>query len=196
MPFIATVSDAEASDAVAELFDTERARVGYVPNHARLFAHRPAVYGAWRQLLGAVSEHMDRRRYELATIAVARTLRSSYCMLAHGKVLHDEFYEPEALRRIAVDHRSAGLDEIDVAIMDFAEKVAGDATAITQADVDRLRALGLSDADVLDVTLAAAARCFFSKTLDTLGLQADATFAELDPELRAALTVGRPIAES
>ena len=117
-------------------------------------------------------------------------------MLAHGKVLRDEFYEPEALREIAVDHRSAGLEEVDVAIMDVAEKVAGDATAITRADVDRLRELGLSDADVLDVTLAAAARCFFSKTLDALGLQADATLSELDPELRAALTLGRPIAES
>jgi uncharacterized peroxidase-related enzyme len=195
MPFIATVTDAEASDAVAELFDTDRARVGYVRNYTRLFAHRPAVYAAWRQLLGAVTESMDPRRYELATVAVARTLSSSYCMLAHGKVLRDEFYEHEALRKIAFDHRSAGLDEIDVAIMDFAEKVAGDATAITQADVDRLRGLGLSDAEVLDVTLAAAARCF-SKTLDGLGLQADATFSELDPELRAVLTVGRPIAES
>lgn len=195
MPFIATVTDAEAADAVAELFDADRARVGYVPNYTRLFAHRPAVYGAWRQLLGAVTENMDPRRYELATIAVARTLRSSYCTLAHGQVLRGE-YEPEALREIAVDHRSSGLAEIDVAIMDFAEKVARDATAITQADVDRLRELGLSDADVLDVTLAAAARCFFSKTLDALGLQANATFSEHDPELRAALTVGRPIAES
>lgn len=196
MPFIATVTDAEAADAVAQLFDADRARVGYVPNYTHLFAHRPAVYGAWRQLLGAVTQHMDPRRYELATIAVARTLRSSYCMLAHGKVLRDEFYEPEALREIAVDHRNAGLEEVDVAIMDFAEKVAGDATSITQADVDRFRELGLSDADVLEVTLAAAARCFFSKTLDALGLRADATFSELDPELRAALTVGRPIAES
>ena len=46
------------------------------------------------------------------------------------------------------------------------------------------------------VAAAAAARCFFSKTLDALGAQADPVFAELDPELRDALTVGRPIAES
>jgi hypothetical protein len=42
---------------------------------------------------------------------------------------------------------------------------------------------------------AAAARCFFSKALDALGVQADAAYWELDAELREALTVGRPIAE-
>jgi hypothetical protein len=30
---------------------------------------------------------MDLRRYELATLAAARRLRSSYCCLAHGRVL-------------------------------------------------------------------------------------------------------------
>jgi hypothetical protein len=45
------------------------------------------------------------------------------------------------------------------------------------------------------VIAAAAARCFFSKTLDALGVQADASFVQLEPELRDALTVGRPIAE-
>jgi alkylhydroperoxidase family enzyme len=79
--------------------------------------------------------------------------------------------------------------------MDLAEKVAGDATAVTQADVYCLRELGLSDEDVIDVVLAAALRSFFSKTLDALGIQTDARYAELDTELRDALVVGRPIAE-
>ena len=93
--------------------------------------------------------------------------------------------------------RAAGLDEVDVAVMEFADKVAHDAGSVTQADVDRLRALGLSDADVFDVIAAAAARCFFSTALDALGAQPDARYADtLDPPLRDALTVGRPIAEA
>ena len=47
----------------------------------------------------------------------------------------------------------------------------------------------------MDVALAAAARCFFSKTLDALGVRPDSSFRELDPELREALVVGRPIAD-
>lgn len=38
---------------------------------------------------------MDPRRYELATIAAARRLHSSYCTLAHGSVLIDKFLDAD-----------------------------------------------------------------------------------------------------
>ena len=72
MTFIETVSDESATGEIEELFETERARLGYVPNYARVFAHRPAVNAAWRQLAGAIVANMDQRRYELATLAAAR----------------------------------------------------------------------------------------------------------------------------
>jgi alkylhydroperoxidase family enzyme len=87
----------------------------------------------------------------------------------------------------------AGLDEVDTAIMELADKVAADATAVGAEDIERLRSLGLRDDEILDVVLAAAVRCFFSKTLDALGVEPDAAYAKLDPQLREALTVGRPI---
>jgi alkylhydroperoxidase family enzyme len=107
-------------------------------------------------------------------------------------VLVEEFGEP--VREIALDHRGAGLDEVDVAVMDLAERVVDDATTIGEADLQPLRSLGLSETEIMDVVLAAAARCFFSKTLDALGVLPDASYAELEPGLREALVVGRPIA--
>ena len=70
------------------------------------------------------------------------------------------------VREIALDRGSAGLGEVDVAVIDFAERVVDDAASINDADLQRLRDLGLSETDIMDVALAAAARCFFSKTLD------------------------------
>jgi uncharacterized peroxidase-related enzyme len=163
-------------------------------NHERAFAERPEVYAAWGQLTGAIKAGMDLRRYELATLAAARRLRSSYCCLAHGTVLKERFGEP--VREIALDHHAAGLDKLDVAVMDLAERVVQDAASITDADLQPLRDLGLSETDIMDVVLAAAARCFFSKTLDALGVLPDASYRELEPELRDALVVGRPIADA
>jgi uncharacterized peroxidase-related enzyme len=194
MAFIEPISDEAASDDVLGLFEADRARFGYVPNFTRVFAHRPAVYSAWKQLNGSIRAQMDERRYELATLAAARRLRSSYCSLAHGQILAGKFMDPDTVRDVALDHRSAGLDEVDVAVMDLADKVAADASSITAEDVDRLRELGLSDDDILDVVATAAARCFFSKTLDALGAEPDAAYAELDAGMRDALTVGRRIA--
>jgi uncharacterized peroxidase-related enzyme len=167
-----------------------------VPNHGAAFTTRPGIYAAWQQLNGAVKESMELRRYELATLAAARRLRSSYCMLAHGRVLLQNGVEPDDLRELALDHRSAGLDPVDLAVMDLAEKVAGDATSVTDADVERLREFGLTDDEIVSVVSAAAARCFFSKALDALGVQPDASYAAVEPGLREALVVGRPIASS
>jgi alkylhydroperoxidase family enzyme len=81
-------------------------------------------------------------------------------------------------------------------MMEFAAKVATEADGMTQADVDRLRRFGFGEPEVLDIALTAAARAFFTKVLDGLGVQPDASYRALAPELRSALTVGRPIAET
>jgi uncharacterized peroxidase-related enzyme len=196
MSYIDTVPEEQADGPVAAMYETDRQTFGHLPNFTRGLSARPDVYAAWRALNGAIKSNMDLRRYELATIAAARRLKSSYCALAHGSVLLAKFLDAETLTTVVADHHAAGLDAVDVAVMDLADKVAADATAVTQADVDRLRSLGLSDADIADVVLAAAARSFFSKTLDALGLEPDAEFARLDPAVREALTVGRPIAQA
>lgn len=195
MPFITTIAEDEAEGAVAGMYETDREVFGYLPNLTKGFSLRPDVYAAWRRLNGAVKANMDPRRYELATIAAAHRLRSSYCTLAHGRVLLDNFLSPDGLRAAIGVQASEELDALDTAVIEVADKVALDASSVTQADIDRLRSFGLSDGDVVDVVLAAAVRCFFSKALDGLGVQADAGYRELDPELRDALTVGRPIAE-
>jgi uncharacterized peroxidase-related enzyme len=195
MTFIETVPEDAAPAYVEALYNADREDMGFVRNLTRAFSLAPEVLVAWQGLNGAIKARMDLRRYELATVAAARRIRSSYCMLAHGSVLVEEYLESEALQAIVADHRDAGLEPVDIAVMDLADKVAGDATSVTEADIDRLRSFGLSDSEILDVVTAAAARCFFSKALDGLGVQPDARYAaDLDADLRSALTVGRPIA--
>jgi uncharacterized peroxidase-related enzyme len=195
MTFIETVPESEASGDVAQMYENDRAAFGRLPNFTQAFSHRPGVYAAWRALNGEIKAGMDQRRYELATIAAARRLRSTYCVMAHGLVLLDnDFVAPDELAAIVTDHHEAGLDAVDVAVMDLADKVADDASSVTEADIDALRAHGLSDTEIFDIVAAAAARCFFSKAVDGVGAQADAAYAELDAPLRETLTVGRPIA--
>ena len=154
-------------------------------NYERLFARNPAVYAAWQQLNGAIKESIDLRLYEVATVAAAGQLRSSYCSLAHGKVLYEQF-------GIAPGDP---LDDADQAVQHLARKIVVDATAVTQADIDELRSNGLGDDEIFGVVLAATARCFFAKTLDALCVQPDASFRELPAEVREPLTVGRPISD-
>ena len=194
MTFIEPIPEEDAEGATAEMYAADLDEDGYVANSTKAFGHRPAVFAAWRQLGSTIGGSMDRRRYELATVAAARVLRSSYCSLAHGKVLAEQFLGAErtiALATGAVD----ALDPLDAEIVRFATLVTTEPASVTASDMERLWALGLSDEEILDVVLAAAARCFFSTVIEALGVQADPAYRALDPELRAALTVGRPIQE-
>jgi len=185
---------ASAQDDVDRIHDAERRRLGYLPNYVEVFGLRPAVYDAWAQLNITVKAGMDLRHYELATLAAARRLRSSYCSLAHGALLC-KFYAPATVARIAADHHDAGLDDAEVALMDFAEKVADSAFSVTRADIQTLRQHGFAEADVFQIVLAVAARCFFSTVVDAVGAEPDSQYrSSLDPQLLRVLTVGRPVA--
>jgi uncharacterized peroxidase-related enzyme len=178
-----------------QIFADEETAWGFVPNFARLFTLRPGAYQAWKQLNGAIKGGMDARRYELATVAAAVALRSSYCTLAHGRILARDHLAPDDVIALVRDPGAAELDTTERAVVTFAAKVARHASEITEEDVDELRAAGLSESDILDVVLAAAARCFFSTVLDATGTTPDAAYQILEPSLRTALTVGRPIDE-
>jgi uncharacterized peroxidase-related enzyme len=194
MAFIEPIPEEDAEGATAEMYAADLDEDGYVANSTKAFGHRPAVFAAWRQLGSTIGGSMDRRRYELATVAAARVLRSSYCSLAHGKVLAEQFLGAERTIALATGTVDA-LDPLDAEIVRFATLVTREPASVTASDMEVLRALGLSDEEILDVVLAAAARCFFSTVLEALGVQADPAYRALDPELRVALTVGRPIQE-
>jgi uncharacterized peroxidase-related enzyme len=195
MAFIRTVSPAEAQGPVRAMYEQAEKRFGYVPNWAQAFSLRPGVRDGWFALLSSIQANLPVRTYELATLAAARALRSSYCALAHGSVLAEKVFDAPAVTAIADGRDDAPLEPRERAMMTFAAQVALNADRITSEDVERLRSFGYEDQEIFDVAATAAARCFFSKLLDALGVQADASFKALDPALREALTVGRPVAD-
>jgi len=101
--------------------------------------------------------------------------------------------DEQTVALIAADSSGATLDDQDRAVYEFAGEIAANASSVTQADVDELRAAALSDFDVADVVFAAAARSVFTRVLDGLGAQLDhQTGAAFPSELLRTMIVGRP----
>lgn len=194
--FIEAVPESDATGTVAAMYESETRNNGYLPNYVRAFSHRPELYAAWATLNRTVKEHLDLRIYELATLAAAIELRSSYCAIAHGEVLATRFYSSAQVADMTADHATDPLTAADTAVMDFAAKIARDAGAITDEDVERLRSHGFTDADVFDIASAAAARSFFTKLLEAVGTQPDSEYRRLDIDLLDQLTVGRPLEDT
>lgn len=194
--FIDTVPEQDAEGALADFYEQQRTAWGFLPDFAGVFSTRPDVARAWSLLNKTVRDGMDRRRYEIATIAAARALRSTYCTAAHSKFLRDDCDDEATMLSIAREPSGAGLSDQDRAVYSFAALVARDASSVRQSDVDALRAVGLTDTEVADVVFAAAARSFFTRVLDGLGAQLDVeTAGAFAPEVLEAMVVGRPVGE-
>jgi len=185
----------DTADALAQWYEQQSAAWGYLPNYAPLFASRPDVAAAWTRLNLAVRGGMDRRRFELVTMAAARARSSTYCLAAHAKFLRDVCGDGETVVALSADPDGGSLDPVDRALVGFAAKSATDPASVTAADVDQLHELGVSDAEIADVVFAVAARCFFATVLDAGGVQADHQLREeFTGETVSSLAVGRPFA--
>lgn len=192
--FIEVLTEEAATGPAADYYAEQRAGWGFLPEYAYAFGHRPDVAAAWGALSSAVRAGIDPRRFELVTIAAARASRSTACTVAHSMFLRDECADEATVRLIAEDTDGGRLEPTDRVIYRFAAKVAGDAASIEQDDVDALRAVGLSDADITAIVYVAAARCFFTRVLDGLGVQLDPQNAQaFSPDLIASMVVGRPL---
>ena len=151
------------------------------------------MYAAWGELLGAIKANMDLRRYELATLAAARRLRSSYCSLAHGQVLLRASSASRCSRSRPTATRPASTRSTSPSW------ISPSASSTTRPTIDRRRPAAAprprahAIAEIMDVILAAAAALASGRRRSTaLGVQPDASYAELAPELREVLVVGRP----
>ncbi|KGN38501.1 carboxymuconolactone decarboxylase family protein [Knoellia subterranea] len=194
--FIERVDPSAADETLRTWYDGQQAMWGFLPDYAGALSHRPDAALAWGALNQTIRGSMDRRRFEIATIAAARARRSTVCTVAHSSFLRDVVGDDETLASLCEHPDGSGLDEVDRAVHEFATKVATDPASIDQGDVDRLRTLGLSDTDVTNVALAVGARLFFTAVLDALGAQADSPTAQtFPPEQLESMVVGRPVAD-
>ena len=90
-----------------------------------------------------------------------------------------------------------GLTGQEKAMAAWARKVATDPNATTHADVQALREAGLDDGQIFAVTAFVALRLAFSTVNDALGASPDARLAaSVPPEVREAVTYGRPADQS
>ncbi|WP_461173977.1 peroxidase-related enzyme [Arthrobacter sp. Z1-9] len=172
MAILRVTPETEATGLTAEIYEDDRRSLGYVPSYTKALSLNPEAYLACQSLLGAISTSLGSRRYELVTLAASQAIGSTHCMLAHGKKsLH--IFSEEQLRAIARDFHDANLSEAEVAMMDYAVKLCTDAAGMTDADTQRLRDLSFSDREVVDITMAAAARNFISRSVLAMAVDLD-----------------------
>ncbi|MFE4196774.1 carboxymuconolactone decarboxylase family protein [Paenarthrobacter sp. NPDC056912] len=190
MSILNVPSEAEATGLTAEIYRADITSMGYVPSHTKAMSLNPEAHLLWESLTQAISSSLGLRRYELVTLAAAQAIGSSHCRLAHGKKTLTIIDEDQLIAIARVYHH-AGLPPEEVAMMDYAVKLSTDAAAMNDDDAQQLRDSGFSDREIADITLAAAARNYFSRALLALAVDLDVPTG-VSTELQSALLTPLP----
>ncbi|WP_262027526.1 carboxymuconolactone decarboxylase family protein [Microvirga sp. Mcv34] len=193
--FLQVIEEENATGKVAEIYEKQRAQLGFVMEAAKCFTARP-------DLLPIYTEFSDRiragfslglREWRLITLIAAKHIPSTYCSHVYSKQLADDLGSKEAVLAVQRDFRTAGLSDRDIAMLTYAEKVVRNASQITQGDIERLRQVDFSDQQICDIALCASFRCFVSRFFDAMGAGTEAAFVDENSEFQSAMSVGRPL---
>jgi uncharacterized peroxidase-related enzyme len=77
------------------------------------------------------------------------------------------------VRALAEDYQNAPISEQDRVMLDYVVQVTKDATRISPADHERLRAVGFDDKGILQITLIASWFNYINRVADALGVGRD-----------------------
>ena len=113
---------------------------------------------------------LDRRQHEMIATVVSVTNRTKYCTVSHTEFLRRATSDEDLADAVRRDFRSAPISEADRVMLEYAEMVTLDATAVTDQHHAKLRAAGFDDRGILQITLIAAWFNYINRVADALGV--------------------------
>jgi uncharacterized peroxidase-related enzyme len=78
--------------------------------------------------------------------------------------------DKELVAALEDDYRNAPISEQEKVMLDYVVQVTRDATRISPADHERLRAVGFDDKGILQITLIASWFNYINRVADALGV--------------------------
>ena len=170
-PWITPVDlDAATQEQLTALKVTPSNRA--VGAYSLVLAHDPEALSERSPLYNGImfgAKGLPRADRELGAVAASRINGCAYCASVHALRFNQLSKQPEVMQRIQDDGVDAALEPRLKAIVDYSAKLTRDPAAITGADAAPLRAQGLSDMDILDLTHAVAMFAWANRLMQTLG---------------------------
>lgn len=106
---------------------------------------------------------------ELGSVAASAINHCVYCTAVHSSRYISLTEREDVIERIFEDELRAVLPEREQAIFDYAAQLALTPPAVDTAAVQALRDQGLSDIEIVDVTLASSIFAWANRLMETLG---------------------------
>ncbi len=157
-------------------------KAGFIPNVFLMLARRPdelRAFFAYHDALMYRKGGLSKGEKEMIVVATSGLNNCLYCVVAHGAILRIYEKSPLLADQIAINHRKANLTPRQHAMLDYALKVAGDSSAVVQADFDCLLAHGFDLEDIWDIGNITALFALSNRMANVTGLMPNPQFYQM-----------------
>lgn len=169
-------------ESTQKFFDICQEKLGMIPNVLQAYAFDieklNAFSGMYNDLMLGNSS-LSKLEREMIAVAVSSVNKCFYCMVAHGAAVRELSGIPELGEALVMNYRVAPIDVRQRAMLDFSVQMTEASYRIEEADREKLRIVGFTDADIWDI---AAVASFFNMT----NRMASAIDMRPNPEYHAA----------
>lgn len=137
-----------ATSEVQSLFDSIQKKLGMIPNMMRAMANSPGVLEGYLQFSHSISRGSltSKQRQQIA-LAVSQDNDCDYCLAAHATIARSVGLTADQIRD---SRHSFAVDGKTNALLQFVHKVVAKRGHVDEQDVDGLRELGFTDADIAE----------------------------------------------
>jgi len=173
MPWIREIEVSEAQGKLAETYAGLIKQRGKVANILKVHSLNPEAMGDHLDLYMTImfgKSGLSRAEREAIAVVVSASNECEYCVHHHAEALRRYIKDEEI---IAMLMSADGLETLEPRLSNIvrhAEKLTTAPGAMTESDLGELRAVNLSDDDILDLTLVVAYFNFVNRIALGLGV--------------------------
>ncbi|GIW23962.1 peroxidase-related enzyme [Meiothermus sp.] len=166
--------ESEVPQDVQVLFGKFKEKTGFIPNVARNFALTPEHFMRWFRYYDFLmrnedQSHLTRKEREMIAVVVSSANECEYCLASHSAYLREISGDPVLPEVLAANFRRAHLSPREHALLEFAHQITVDSAVMSSADVQMLRAIGLSDEAIFEAAQVAAMFNFTNRIANAMG---------------------------
>ena len=174
--YLHTPTDAELPEDIQTMFTAAHEQAGFVPNVMRNFALTPEHFVKWFDYYNFLQKRDDstltRKEREMVALVVSAENSCEYCLATHSAFLRalDDSEDAKINADVLIhNYRRADLTTRERAMCDFAMQMTVAAQKMTEADLQPLREVGLTDAEISELAQVAAMFNFTNRLANALG---------------------------
>lgn len=157
-------------------------KAGFVPNVFATLSRRPDEFRAFFAYHEALMEResgLSKGEREMIVVVTSALNHCLYCVIAHGAIVRIREKNSKLADQLAIDYQRAEITPRQVAMLDFACKVATDSSDVNEADFDLLHQQGFSDEDIWDIGSITAFFGMSNRLASVTGMMPNDEFYEM-----------------